>query len=222
MDILTLWADYRAKPNEAHRNRLVEYYLPSVEGHARRLMMQRPQHTIELDDLVSLGVMGLMEAIPRFDPARNIKFETFAKRRIIGAMVDGLRRADHLTRSDRAKVKRVREMAESTTLEELAAHMKCTAARAAHLQRLACDDRPCQQDAIDPKPRPGAVAELKDTWCHLTRGLTPFESVLLKLCVLEEMSLTQASRVCGYSVARASQVMRGLKDRLHDRLQEAA
>src|ERR1700752_4326357 len=65
--------------------------LPFVESLARRVASSMP-HSIELNDLVQDGMLGLIDAACRFDEARGIKFETFAERRVRGAMIDALRR----------------------------------------------------------------------------------------------------------------------------------
>ena len=68
----------------------VEAGLPFVEALARRMAATMP-HSIDLSDLVQDGVIGLIDAAHRFDDSRGIKFETFAERRIRGAMIDALR-----------------------------------------------------------------------------------------------------------------------------------
>jgi RNA polymerase sigma factor for flagellar operon FliA len=73
-----------------NHNRIVAG-LPFVEALARRLAASMP-HSIDIGDLVQDGVLGLMDAANRFDEARGIKFETFAERRVRGAMIDALRR----------------------------------------------------------------------------------------------------------------------------------
>ncbi|RPJ84574.1 MAG: sigma-70 family RNA polymerase sigma factor, partial [Acidobacteria bacterium] len=75
-------------PSESQR---VVAGLPFVEALARRLASSMP-HSIDLGDLVQDGVLGLIDAAQRFDESRGIKFETFAERRVRGAMIDALRR----------------------------------------------------------------------------------------------------------------------------------
>jgi RNA polymerase sigma factor FliA len=72
-------------------NPRVEAGLPFVEALARRMAATMP-HSIDLSDLVQDGVIGLIDAAERFDAARGIKFETFAERRVRGAMIDALRK----------------------------------------------------------------------------------------------------------------------------------
>src|SRR5215212_1557621 len=81
----------RREPLASHQQRRVEAGLPFVESLARRMASTMP-HSIDLGDLVQDGVLGLMDAAVRFDESRGIKFETFAERRVRGAIIDALRR----------------------------------------------------------------------------------------------------------------------------------
>src|SRR6187402_1067510 len=78
-------------PLADHQQERVEASLPFVEALARRMASTMP-HSIDLGDLVQDGVLGLIDAANRFDEARGIKFETFAERRVRGAMIDALRK----------------------------------------------------------------------------------------------------------------------------------
>src|SRR5439155_14321562 len=81
----------RAQPVAAAHNRRVVASLPFVEALARRMAASMP-NSIDVGDLVQNGVIGLIDAAKRFDEDRGIKFETFAERRVRGAMIDALRR----------------------------------------------------------------------------------------------------------------------------------
>jgi RNA polymerase sigma factor for flagellar operon FliA len=103
-----LWTRYRAEPSLELRNRLVLQYSPLVKYVAGRLRTRLPD-SVDYADLVSDGIIGLMEAIDRFDPSRGLTFQTFAVPRIRGAMVDALRALDWVPRSVREKVRQVEE-----------------------------------------------------------------------------------------------------------------
>ena len=92
-----LWID-RSTP--ATRDNLIKRHLPLVEFLARRVSTTLP-NTVEVDDLISYGTFGLLDAIEKFGPSREIKFETYASVRIRGAMIDGLRSGDWLPRQVR-------------------------------------------------------------------------------------------------------------------------
>jgi len=86
----------------------IEQYLPLVKRIAGRLAISLPQHVDE-DDLTGYGVFGLLDALERFDPARGVKFETYATLRIRGAIIDGLRTMDWVPHSARQKLKRIQD-----------------------------------------------------------------------------------------------------------------
>jgi RNA polymerase sigma factor for flagellar operon FliA len=101
-----LWADYKATGSREARDRLIVHYSPLVKYVAGRVSVGLPQN-IEQADLVSYGIFGLIDAIDKFDPARAIKFETYAIARIKGAIIDELRSIDWVPRSVRAKARSV-------------------------------------------------------------------------------------------------------------------
>src|SRR5205807_6426494 len=89
-DVQQLWVEYRERPTVELRNRLVEMFLPLAKYNAERIWARLPDG-VELDDLISAGVFGLMDAIDAFDLTRRGKFETYCVPRIRGAMLDELR-----------------------------------------------------------------------------------------------------------------------------------
>ena len=99
-----LWAEFISTRDEELRNRLVLQYAPLVKYVAGRVGSGLPT-SVEQGDLVSDGVIGLMDAIDRFEPERGLQFQTFAVPRIRGAILDGLRSLDWVPRSVRTKVR---------------------------------------------------------------------------------------------------------------------
>jgi RNA polymerase sigma factor FliA len=87
-----------------NRDQIILDHLPQVELLARRLHRRCPQ--VELDDLISAGTVGLIQAVDRFDLSRNLKLKTLAEHRINGALLDYLRRVDPLPRTIRHFQKR--------------------------------------------------------------------------------------------------------------------
>src|SRR5438067_3573447 len=108
VDVQQLWRDYRAEPTVEMRNQLVEIYLPLVKYNAERIWARLPEG-VELDDLISAGVFGLMDAIDAFDLERGVKFETYCVPRIRGAMLDELRTMDWVPRLVRSKASKLNE-----------------------------------------------------------------------------------------------------------------
>ncbi len=105
-DETELWKNYRVSKNPEIRSYLVEKYSPLVKHVAGRIAIGMPQN-VEFDDLVSYGVFGLLDAIEKFDPSREIKFKTYAMTRIRGSIFDELRSVDWIPRSIRQKAKQL-------------------------------------------------------------------------------------------------------------------
>lgn len=101
-----LWDDYSKSHNQKLRNFFIEKYAPLVKYVAGRVAMNVPS-SVEFYDLVSYGVLGLIDAIDKFDPKREIKFKTYAVTRIRGSIFDQLRAIDWLPRSVRQKAKEI-------------------------------------------------------------------------------------------------------------------
>ena len=136
------------QPLAASQRERIAAGLPFVESLARRVASSMP-HSIELGDLVQDGMLGLIDAACRFDEARGIKFETFAERRVRGAMIDALRR-DAWPRGVRRQRRELeaareqlrRELGAEPSLADLAARVGSDEAR------LGPDDRAHQHDRI--------------------------------------------------------------------------
>ncbi len=109
-----LWRRYsRSRPGSRIENSLVEEYLPLVKTVVGRLAMTLPSH-VNADDLYSAGLVGLLNAMRRFNPANGTSFETYARVRIRGAVFDELRRLDWVPRSVHEKAKKIEK-----TMQEL-------------------------------------------------------------------------------------------------------
>lgn len=102
-----LWARYRANHDPSAREELILAYAPLVRQVVGRMGIQ-PSGSVDTEDLVGYGILGLIEAIERFEPERGYRFETFAARRIRGSILDALRSLDPLPRSARQRVNAVR------------------------------------------------------------------------------------------------------------------
>src|SRR5262245_27894493 len=111
-DVQSLWQSYHADRSVEARNRLVERYLPLVKYNAERIWSRLPDG-VELDDLISAGIFGLMDAIEAFDTTRGVKFETYCVPRIRGAMLAELRTMDCVPRLVRSKASRPEEARKS-------------------------------------------------------------------------------------------------------------
>lgn len=103
-----IWILYKKNKDMKLRDFLIEKYAPLVKYVAGKVAMGKPGN-IEYDDLVGFGVFGLMDAIEKFDPQKNVKFKTYAVTRIRGSIYDELRSIDWVPRSVRTKAKEVEQ-----------------------------------------------------------------------------------------------------------------
>jgi RNA polymerase sigma factor FliA len=103
-----LWEEYKKTNERRLRDQLIVLYSPLVKYVAARVAVGLPQH-VDGSDLVSYGIIGLIDAIDRFNPVRQVKFETYAIPRIRGAIIDELRAIDWVPRSVRAKARAVEQ-----------------------------------------------------------------------------------------------------------------
>src|ERR1700757_424872 len=131
-DVTQIWEAFKADPtSQVLRNKLVEMYLPLVKYNGERIWSRLPEG-VELDDLISAGVFGLMDAIDAFDLSRGVKFETYCVPRIRGAMLDELRTMDWVPRLVRSKASKLNEATKQLearlgwhpTEAELSTHMQ--------------------------------------------------------------------------------------------------
>ncbi len=104
-----LWDKFSKDNDQGIRDYFVIKYAPLVKYVAGKVSMGMPQN-IEFEDLVSYGIFGLLDAIGKFDPARGIKFKTYAMTRIRGSIFDELRSIDWIPRSIRQKAKQIEQI----------------------------------------------------------------------------------------------------------------
>ena len=140
IELQDLWRRYKSSSDERARERLVVAYSPLVKYVAGRMGSALPPH-VEEADLISYGLGGLIAAIERFDPGRDIRFETYAMARIRGAIIDELRTLGWVPRSVRARAREFERV--NTKLE-------------ARLHRAPTDDEMAAELEISPE-------ELQDT-----------------------------------------------------------
>lgn len=125
--------DYRCVMDQKVKDQIIVEYAPLVKFIAQKIASRLPSN-IELDDLISCGVIGLMDAIQKFDPSRDNKFKTYAEFRIRGAILDELRSQDWVPRSVREKSKQLekayakleREFGRPATDDEMCVELECS------------------------------------------------------------------------------------------------
>lgn len=198
-------------------------FLPMVQRLARRLARRLPKH-IELDDLISAGVVGLMEALQRYDPARSAVFARFAEFRVRGAMLDELRRRDLMARDARTEAKHIeqailawrRRTGEAPEDDQLAQELGLSVAalherlaRLAPVQVLSLDDFEVDPTRAQTLGAFELVAEqqLKRLVARGIAELSLRDQQVLHLYYKEELTLREIGTVLGVTESRVSQMM---------------
>ncbi|MHC4832372.1 MAG: FliA/WhiG family RNA polymerase sigma factor [Planctomycetota bacterium] len=239
-----IWREYREAPTESMRNFLVERYHDVVRFTAERMHMKLPSE-VDVDDLMSAGLFGLMDAIEHFDPDRGVKFETYCAQRIRGAIFDELRAMDwvpRLVRSRTAKVDRVRKMIEMETGrrptdDEVCARLNVSKSE---FEKLSKDSRPVGVVSLNRKcfesdssrdvreidvirdvrqENPVQVIQKQDLQTLMTRGLSRAERLILILYYYEEMTMKEIGTTLDLSESRVSQMHSSILARLKAQMQ---
>lgn len=171
------------------------------------------------DDLWSAGALGLLDAARRFDPARAVRFETFAEHRIRGAVLDELRRLDHLPRRLRDEIDRVRRvrdalagaLAREPDEGEVAAALGIEAGELAALAALAQPHLPLEDAALPPGDPPAAdegIArrQLAARLAAAVAALPERQQLVISLRYVEELTNREIARILGVSEPRVCQI----------------
>ena len=127
---LKLWKEYKKSKSPELRDKFIRQYMPLVKYVAGKVSVGMPE-SVEFDDLVSFGQFGLLDAIKKYDPDKNVKFKTYAVTRIRGSIFDELRTLDWVPRSVRQKSKEMEDtiveleskLGRTATTAEIAAEM---------------------------------------------------------------------------------------------------
>ena len=237
------WANYRRDPSEPARNALLEHYLPIVKYTADRLYSKLPDE-VDVDDLISTGIFGMMDAIAAFDPGRGVKFETYCAARVRGAMLDELRSMDWVPRLVRSRAHKLNEALHQLEAElgrkpeerELAKKMRMSMTefrklqRDAHATGLVSLSRKWFEtdshkdvreiDVLEDKRSddPLRVAQRKDVKELITRGLSRAERLIIILYYFEEMTMKEIGETLDLSESRVSQMHSAILSRLRGQL----
>jgi RNA polymerase sigma factor for flagellar operon FliA len=243
VDVTELWREFKEHPTTELRNQLLERYLSLVKYNAERIWQRLPEG-VDLDDLISAGVFGLMDALDAFDISRGVKFETYCVPRIRGAMLDELRTMDwvpRLVRSKASKMEEARKALEAKhgrppTGEELATQMgmpleefekMATDANAVGLISLNKkwyetdsykDVR--EIDILEDKKSEDPTNRLqkKDLMRMVTKGLNRNERLIIILYYYEELTMKEIGATLDLSESRVSQMHSSIIQRLQSQL----
>jgi RNA polymerase sigma factor for flagellar operon FliA len=247
-DTQALWQEFRRTNDRSLRDRLILTYAPLVKYVAGRLGSGLPAHVDE-NDLVSYGLLGLIGAIERFDPDRDIKFETYAIARIKGSIIDELRALDWVPRSVRARAREIERvhgklehrLHRTPTDEEMARElgitveefqeslMKISNSTVVALDELwaVSDSSGDQVSLLDTLHDPDApdpqelldASELKDRLADAISALPEREKLVIALYYYENLTLREIGEVLGVTESRISQLHTKAVLRLKSRLQ---
>jgi RNA polymerase sigma factor for flagellar operon FliA len=233
-DTSHLWQEYRRTRDRAVRDRLILTYAPLVKFVAGRLGSGLPAHVDE-GDLVSYGLLGLIGAIERYDPDREIKFETYAIARIKGAIIDELRALDWVPRSVRSRAREIEraigeleaklgvaptdeQIAEKLgiTVEELEDSLtdisRSSIAALDELWSVSGDgDQVSLMDTLEDTsgPRPAEAldeTEMREALADAIARLPEREKLVVTLYYYEELTLREIGEVLGVTESRVSQL----------------
>jgi len=246
-----LWIEFRQTGDRAIRDRLILTYAPLVKYVAGRLGSGLPAH-VDDGDLVSYGLLGLISAIERYDPERDVKFETYAIARIRGAIIDELRAMDWVPRSVRSRAREIeRAIAEleakigrAPTDEEIAEKLglseeeldeslsEIARSSIAALDELwtasgSGGEQVALIDTIEDTEAPdpqGALSqtELREAIADAIARLPEREKLVVTLYYYEELTLREIGEVLGVTESRVSQLHTKAVLRLKARLSGSA
>lgn len=240
-----LWAEFHAVRSRHARDRLVVHYRGLVRGVAGRMAGGLPSH-VDVSDLVQVGMFGLLDAVERFDPAREVRFESYAAQRIRGAMLDELRAQDWVPRGARARrreVERTRERLEavrgrSVADREIAAELRISLRelRGALQHRQLVSVEALEAGTPGPMtiadllpddtaPDPVVIAEHAETVRELVGAVGSLgdrDRQVVRLYYLENRTLAEIGRMLGVTESRVCQLHTRLVTRLRSRLAETA
>ena len=215
-----LWTEYKAKGDPQVRDRLILQYAPLVKYVAGRIRSGLPA-SVDQADLVSEGVIGLIDAIEKFEPERGLQFQTYAVPRIRGAIIDGLRAADWVPRSVRDKVRDIERaqvtlegrLGRTATDTEIAAELgiplhelRQTYARVSFTSLASVDELGVTDELVR-----GAADALEDdeTRAALMRcvhDLAERDRIIIALYYFEGLTLAEIGSVLQVTESRVSQL----------------
>ena len=243
-DVEQLWVEFKKDlSNQELRNRLVEIYLPLVKYNGERIWARLPEG-VELDDLVSAGVFGLMDAIDAFDLSRGVKFETYCVPRIRGAMLDELRTMDWVPRLVRSKASKLNEamknlearLGRQPSDRELAEELGITVAE---LEKMILDANAVNLISLNKKwyetdsykdvreidiledkkgVDPTRRIQKNDLMRLVTKGLNRNERLIIILYYYEELTMKEIGATLDLSESRVSQMHSSIVQRLQSQL----
>ncbi len=232
-------------PGACERELLIQQQLPQVRYLARRIHERLPQH-VPLEDLVHAGILGLIDALRKYDPGKHVQLKSYAKFRIRGAILDSLRDLDWSPRDLRRKGRQLElaehhcqaELGRAPTQPELASAMRLSLEE---FQRLLGElrgldlgslDAPAAEDSggaeldrvPNAQPDPFTLClqgEMREALAEAIRELPSREREVLALYYHQELTMKEIGAVLGVGESRVSQMHSTVVARLRGRLAPA-
>ena len=222
---------YTAK-GQLDRDALIRQHVPLVRRIAHHMIAKLPPN-VELDDLIQVGMMGLAEALSRYETAQGVQFETFASQRIRGAMLDELRESDWMSRSSRKSQKDIEQavhrleqkLGRSPLESEIAAEMEPSLAedhsllstvRGTHQEYLedmphggAGADAPVHRHVADAGADPAELLRdqrLRASLVNAIKSLPEREQYIMGMYYEHDMNLKEIAAVLGVTESRVCQL----------------
>jgi RNA polymerase sigma factor for flagellar operon FliA len=238
----------KARLDPSQREAMILEHTPLIRYVAGRIAMRLPAH-VSLDDLMSAGVIGLIDAVDKFDPNQNVKFKTYAEFRIRGAILDELRAMDWVPRSVRRKSSKLEDvyqqlqnqLGRAANDEEVAAamgigmeefHALLEEVKGVNLLSLDDENSPvshldaeqvlqamARDDGEDPLAQLGLL-ELRRQVAQSIDGLPEKEKLVVSLYYYDELTMREIGEVLGYTESRISQMHTKAILRLRARLRD--
>jgi RNA polymerase sigma factor for flagellar operon FliA len=219
------------KKDAAYREKLISEYLPYVKRIVHRLAMHLPA-SIDIDDLMNVGVIGLIQAVDRYDPKRDNKFITYAVFRIKGAVLSELRSRDFLSRSNRRKIRELenaflrleqklgREAEDSEVAEELGVEIEqiyrtkqLSSISFISFEELGYSSKDEKEKLMNFLVNNDEDAltltrlkELKNALARAIEALPGKEKLVISLYYLDELTMKETGEVLGITESRVSQI----------------
>ena len=245
-EVEEVWSVYKKSEDAGARDRLIFEYLPLVKYVASRMAVVLPP-TVQMEDLVSSGILGLIDAIEKFDPRRDTRFKTYAIMRIRGAILDELRSLDWVPRSTRRKARQLeeaysvleRDLGRPARDDEVAGHLKlsrrefyallaevsatCLLSLDGFVSRVDGEETTRMGDNLPDLQGPGPSfrlegAEVRDLLVGAIEGLPARERDVIALYYYEELTLREIGELLGVSESRVCQIHTKAIMRLRGRL----
>lgn len=228
-----LWADLCATRDPVLRDRMIVQYAPLVKYVVGRMAVSMPG-LLASEDIISYGTIGLIQAVDRYDPSVGVKFETYAIRRIKGAIIDAIRGLQQLSRDasrrtrdlDHAYDDLVQSLGRIPTNREVAQHLGISAAELnqtlvdASISVVSLDsplgeavdgERPSLLEQIADEDAPGVHDQVErqhlyEALVQAIQDLSERDRLVINLYYYEELTLKEISAVLGVSTSRVSQL----------------